>query len=507
MSNGGQTAFDAEIAAVREEVGERWSEWLERLTSPEEMRAIELEIAALARQVADALTESLLRTKLSVPEFVAPALAAALSSSKPMRRSGSAKVPVTLLGGRRIELKVPYLRPDYRGRPGPKRKPGQHGKAGVGMHPTLEVLGIRWNTTPAVQGEVMRQVAASESFRPGLEALQARGIDLGYKQTLRLVHEFGAEAVKNRAQWVQAVRLGEVAPSRTLAGKKVVLAIDGGRLRLRVPKTRGRRRKSGHRGFDTPWCEPKLGVIYVVGPSGELESSFRPVYDGTLEDCDAVFALLVAYLWALGAGEAESLTVLGDGAKWIWERAEGLTSRLGLRPGALVQIVDKYHATEYLSDVAKTTPCLGERDRAVWLKRTARLLDRGDALGVADEIEHLAATAQAPELAARADYFRRNVERMRYLRFKRRGLPIGSGAAESAIRRVINLRLKGNAKFWLAENAEAMLMMRCYLKTGRFDDFLDWATHAAVRWRQTSHEVSPLGPDGGAQLMQDKSAA
>jgi hypothetical protein len=111
MSNGGQRAFDAEIAAVREEVGERWGQWPERLTSPEEMRAIELEIAALARQVADALTESLLRTKLPDTEFVAPALAAALSSSKPMRRSGSAKVPVTLLGGRRIELKVPYLSP------------------------------------------------------------------------------------------------------------------------------------------------------------------------------------------------------------------------------------------------------------------------------------------------------------------------------------------------------------------------------------------------------------
>jgi hypothetical protein len=260
MSNGRQTAFDAEMEAVRERVEARREPWL-KVTSPEEMRAMELEAAELGRSVADAITADVLRARVSEPAFVATALAAALSGEAPMRRSGSAKVPITLLGGRRIAVKVPYLRPDHRGRPGPKRKPGQHGKAGVGVHPTLEVLGIRWNTTPAVQGEVMRQVAASESFRPALEALQARGLDLGYKQTLRLVHDFGAEAVKNRAQWVEAVRRGEVAPSRTLAGKKVVLAVDGGRLRLRVPKTRGRRRKSGLRGFDTPWCEPKLGVI------------------------------------------------------------------------------------------------------------------------------------------------------------------------------------------------------------------------------------------------------
>ena len=48
-----------------------------------------------------------------------------------------------------------------------------------------------------------------------------------------------------------------------------------------------------------------------------------------------------------------------------------------------------------------------------------------------------------------------------YARFRRRGVPIGSGAIESAIRRVINLRLKGNSISWKKENAEAMLVLRC----------------------------------------------
>jgi hypothetical protein len=133
MSNGGQRAFDAEIEAVREQVATRWLEW-QQMTSPEEMRAMELEAAELGRRVADAITEDVLRGRVSEPSLVATAVAAALSGETPMRRSGSAKVPITLLGGRRIEIKVPYLRPDHRGRPGPKRKPGQHGKAGVGMH-------------------------------------------------------------------------------------------------------------------------------------------------------------------------------------------------------------------------------------------------------------------------------------------------------------------------------------------------------------------------------------
>ena len=44
-----------------------------------------------------------------------------------------------------------------------------------------------------------------------------------------------------------------------------------------------------------------------------------------------------------------------------------------------------------------------------------------------------------------------------YEMFRRRGIPSGSGATEGAVRRVINLRLKSNAIYWLAENPEGML--------------------------------------------------
>mgnify|MGYP000564925865 FL=1 len=58
---------------------------------------------------------------------------------------------------------------------------------------------------------------------------------------------------------------------------------------------------------------------------------------------------------------------------------------------------------------------------------------------------------------------------LQYLSFKRRGIPLGSGAIESAIRRVINLRLKSNAIYWLEENAEAMFALRASLLTDRWE--------------------------------------
>ncbi|MCI5148216.1 MAG: hypothetical protein D3916_02235 [Candidatus Electrothrix sp. MAN1_4] len=61
------------------------------------------------------------------------------------------------------------------------------------------------------------------------------------------------------------------------------------------------------------------------------------------------------------------------------------------------------------------------------------------------------------------------MHRMFYADVANEGLPIGSGLVESAIRRVVNLRLKGASLFWLKETAEAMLYLRAHYKAGRWN--------------------------------------
>ena len=51
-----------------------------------------------------------------------------------------------------------------------------------------------------------------------------------------------------------------------------------------------------------------------------------------------------------------------------------------------------------------------------------------------------------------------------------------------AVELVVNLRLKGCGKFWLRENAEAMLLVRSYLKSGRQTDLLSWSLRTAASW-------------------------
>ena len=75
-------------------------------------------------------------------------------------------------------------------------------------------------------------------------------------------------------------------------------------------------------------------------------------------------------------------------------------------------------------------------------------------------------------MATKRDYFEDRKHLMAYRKLRKAGIPIGSGSVESAIRRIVNLRLKGPGIFWREENAEAMLYLRAHLKAGRWDEMV-----------------------------------
>ena len=59
-------------------------------------------------------------------------------------------------------------------------------------------------------------------------------------------------------------------------------------------------------------------------------------------------------------------------------------------------------------------------------------------------------------------------------------LPIGGCTAESAIHRVINLRVKSSATYWLRENAEAIIRLRAWIKEGRAVNRFQKTTYAPL---------------------------
>ena len=95
-----------------------------------------------------------------------------------------------------------------------------------------------------------------------------------------------------------------------------------------------------------------------------------------------------------------------------------------------------------------------------------RLLLKGQVEEVVKAVQTICRGRNSKAITTERDYFVRNRQRMAYPALKALRLPIGSGAIESAVRRVINLRLKGACIFWYRENAEKMLMLRSYYRVG-----------------------------------------
>ena len=86
-----------------------------------------------------------------------------------------------------------------------------------------------------------------------------------------------------------------------------------------------------------------------------------------------------------------------------------------------------------------------------------------------DAVRSICRGRNSKEIQTYRNYFVKNAGRMMYAKIKAINLPIGSGTMESAIRRVVNLRLKGVGNFWCEESAEAILMLRSYYKAWKWN--------------------------------------
>ena len=117
-----------------------------------------------------------------------------------------------------------------------------------------------------------------------------------------------------------------------------------------------------------------------------------------------------------------------------------------------------------------------ESQRKDWFKKARKTLKKGNALTLIKHMDELIAQTAGDRrktMISQKDYLLRahNEGRLDYATVSHKKLPIGSGAIESLIRQVVNLRLKGNSKFWLKKHAEIMLYLRCQWMAGSWDNF------------------------------------
>lgn len=262
------------------------------------------------------------------------------------------------------------------------------------------------------------------------------------------------ECMENRA----AIQLSK---EETLANKRVVIALDGGRTRTRVYEEDkvGRAEK-----YATPWREPKLFVITTIDAEGKPNKKEKPIYDATFGD-DEVFELLGNYLTNLEIEKATSVQFLADGAPWIWNRVKPMLLKLGVAEDKIIETLDYYHAMEHLNDMKvyfekkEQDSYYEQLKEALWLGdfgKMVKLVKRGIKDVVLEDFNPI-------------KYFKKQQNRIDYQSLKANNRPCGSGIVESGIRRIINLRFKGPSTFWYPENVEKLIFMRAVALSGRWD--------------------------------------
>ena len=247
------------------------------------------------------------------------------------------------------------------------------------------------------------------------------------------------------------------------------MQMDGTGVPVVKKETAGRKGKTDGQPAHTR--EAKLGCVFTQTAWDEEGYPIRDpgstTYTGAIETAEEFGKRLYVEAWKRGWSRAENKVVMGDGAEWIWNLAEQHF------PGA-VQIVDLYHARQHLWDLARKLHPNDQVAQRAWMKvHQKRLLDKGkiDKLVAALRSIHSTNPEVVEKIRTEADYFERNADRMRYPKFRRQHLFVGSGVIEAGCKTVIGSRLKRSGMFWTVRGANAILALRCCHLNGRFEDY------------------------------------
>jgi hypothetical protein len=171
---------------------------------------------------------------------------------------------------------------------------------------------------------------------------------------------------------------------------------------------------------------------------------------------------------------------VSDGAEWIQHFIDAH------RVDA-VRILDFYHATEYLSDIATVVQNAGTKLKDTWFDEQCHELKHSGPKRVLEEVHRLLQDhSQIEELSRLVNYLQKREHMMQYPLFQQQGWPIGSGSAESSHTFVVQSRLKGPGMHWEGKNVNPMLALRIGICNERWEETRNQAFHHRLAQRQSS---------------------
>jgi len=319
-------------------------------------------------------------------------------------------------------------------------------------------------------------VGQDAPFDHGREQIKVlAGLEVTTKSVERSAEAIGEDIAQRESEQIDtAIQLDlPVVLSKPIP--VLYVEMDGTGVPVVKKETAGRQGKTDGQPAHTR--EVKLGCVFTQATCDKKGFPIRDqdstTYTGAIETAEEFGKRIYLEAHQRGWEGAAKKVVLADGAEWIWNLAD-----LHF-PGA-IQIVDLYHARQHLWELARKLYPNDAVKQKAWMKKYQRLLDKG-------KIEKLVLTLRAinstnseviEKLRIETNYLERNAERMRYPKFRRQHLFVGSGVIEAGCKTVIGSRLKQSGMFWTVRGANAIVALRCCHLNGRLEDY--WETRRAA---------------------------
>jgi hypothetical protein len=225
------------------------------------------------------------------------------------------------------------------------------------------------------------------------------------------------------------------------------------------------------------WRDVKLGLFLKRepgAPAGPAEWDQRDLPAPTarttiaaIEVADRFGQRLRTEADRLGVTTAPTVTVLGDGAEWIWNLAgDHLPQAAG--------VLDVFHAVEHISAAVKAVWGEGSAASAARIAAGRAAVLAGGKVGLerwlAGAFAEVPAGAPTDPLIGLAAYVAKHPTRLSYAERLAAGRSIGSGAVEGAIKQQVNVRLKRTGARWRVEHVGPLVELRALSHTPEWQD-------------------------------------
>lgn len=354
-------------------------------------------------------------------------------------------------------------------------------EARVHNGPTVDPITSRCGLLMGATPRAVQVIGAFVGAVPSREAetlVRQLGIDTLSRSTIeRVAQGFGERLEEHRDELDDVLLTEFVIPKEATT---ISLSVD----RVAVPIEKPKRRRPGRPRKNAPRrpIEVAYEMAYVLcwtlyGADGSplyTARAGRMPYDGAIHEVEERLRWDVLQL--LKQRPDLKVALLSDGAPEMINLLRRVTEDIKVE----VQLVDMWHAVEY---VAEASRALG-RDTAKDLGRAKKELVEQD-----DGASRLLLRMQRWRTKRRKEkksvpkalndairYFENKVEAglMNYAKAHSAGLPIGSGTVEATAKTLVSIRMKRAGSRWKHQSGQHVLTLRSYMLSERWGDVMGW---------------------------------